>query len=72
MSQPPVPIISVSFKDFLDLKKLYKECPNGGTFMWKGEKVLKEYAGYLIEYLDTKYERTSGSGKDTRARNYDG
>lgn len=55
----PDDTISVTKEDIPKLKKLYEDTPDGGTFLFQGKEVLKEYAKYLIEYL----EQQLGGGK---------
>jgi len=47
----------VDKKDLAELKRLYKKAAPGSTFMFKGQEVLKEYAKYLIEYLETRFPK---------------
>ena len=35
------------------LKQRYAECEDGGVFQFEGHDILKSYAKYLIEHLDT-------------------
>lgn len=37
-----------------EFKKLFNKTPARGVFMFEGKEVLKEYAGYLIEYLESR------------------
>jgi hypothetical protein len=37
-------------------KKAYSEC-KAGTFMFEGNEYLKEYAKYVIQYLDIMFEK---------------
>lgn len=46
--------IIISKQDLKELKKLYEATPKGGIFIFKGKEVLKEYAKYMIEYLESK------------------
>jgi hypothetical protein len=39
-------------------KKLYEGTEAGKTFMFEGKEVLKEYAKYVIEYLEPKFKET--------------
>ena len=45
-------ILSINKDELKELKKLYEKCPPGKTFMFKEAELLKEYAKYLIEYLE--------------------
>ena len=45
--------ITINQEELKELKKLYAKTPDGKTFMFKGNEILKEYAKYLIEHLDT-------------------
>lgn len=38
-------------KDIKDLRKAYQSC-QGDRFEYRGKTLLKEYAKYLLEYLD--------------------
>ena len=44
----------VDANDLKILKSLYEKAVTGEVFEFKGEKVLKEYAKYIIEYLESK------------------
>jgi hypothetical protein len=44
----------LSRDDLLELKQLYKQALPGQVFMFKGHEVLKEYAKYMIEYIEGK------------------
>jgi len=44
----------INKSDLKKLKALYNKADPGEVFEFKGEQVLKEYAKYLIEYLETK------------------
>lgn len=48
-------VLNITFEDFKNLKKKYKTCKKGEIFIFKGQKILKEYAKYLIEYLEDKF-----------------
>lgn len=48
--------IEVSKEDFKELKRLYKKSKPGEVFIFKGKEVLREYAKYLIEYLEDKLQ----------------
>jgi hypothetical protein len=50
--------ISMTREDLRELKRLYEETPEKGVFIFKGKEVLKEYAKYLIEYLEQQFEET--------------
>ena len=52
-------IIGVTRKDFEELKELYKNC-KADSFMFRGREILKQYAKYMIEYLEIKF----GNEKD--------
>jgi len=47
-------MVEVTRKDFEELKRLYGEAKAGEVFIFKGREVLKEYAGYMIEYIENK------------------
>jgi len=49
--------IAVSEKDLQDLKVLYNKTDPGKTFIFKGHEILREYAKYMIEYLETKWNK---------------
>jgi len=46
-----------SFKEF---KRLYENCKPKGVFKFEEHDVLKEYAKYLIQYVESKQEVKSG------------
>jgi len=54
-----VDTITINRDDLKELKRLYEACPPGGTFMFKGHEILKEYAKYMIEYLETQFKSLS-------------
>ena len=39
-------------KSFKEFKKKFKECPDGSTFVFQGHEFLKEYAKYVIQYIE--------------------
>ncbi len=45
-------ITSISESEFKEFKKLYHNCKDGDTFKFKDKDVFKDYAKYLIEYLE--------------------
>jgi len=40
-----------------DFKKLYEATEPGKTFMFEGREVLKDYAKYVIQYLEDQFKR---------------
>lgn len=48
--------ISVAKEDIPRLERLYNATPDGGTFMFKGQLLLKEYAKYVLEYVKSQFE----------------
>jgi len=46
-------MITINEEDLKELKALYEKAPPGGIFMFKNREVLKEYAKYMIEYLES-------------------
>lgn len=42
----------LSGEDFQELKRLYAKAQPSEVFLFKGQEVLKEYAGYMIEYIE--------------------
>ena len=49
-------MIELSPQDVVELKKLSSQHKKGDSFEYKGHEFLKEYADYLIQYLEEKYE----------------
>ena len=49
--------ISINEEELKELKKLYEKTPPKGVFMFKGREILKEYAGYLIQYLEQQFKK---------------
>jgi len=47
--------VTITPGEFEVLKKKYEACEDGGTFKFKGKGVLKEYAKYLIQYIESKF-----------------
>lgn len=47
-------MIKIDDKDFEELKRLYSIAKEGEVFIFKGKQLLKEYAGYMIEYIESK------------------
>lgn len=47
---------------FKAFKKLYEKTAANQTFMFEGREVLKEYAKYVIEYLELKFDLKGGKG----------
>jgi len=45
-------ITSITEGEFEEFKKLYNECKDDGIFKFKGFDVYKDYAKYLIQYLE--------------------
>jgi hypothetical protein len=50
--------VSITKEDLKELKRLYDETPAGEVFIFKGKEVLKEFAKYMIEYLEQKFGGT--------------
>jgi hypothetical protein len=50
--------ISMTREDHKELKRLYEAAPAGGVFTFKGKEVLKEFAKYMIEYLEKQFGET--------------
>lgn len=44
--------ILISREDLKELKRLHENTPPEGVFIFKEKEWLKEYAGYVIEYLE--------------------
>ena len=47
-------MITINKEELKDLKALYEKTAPGGIFIFKGREVLKEYAKYMIEYLESQ------------------
>jgi hypothetical protein len=50
--------INITREDLKELKLLYDKTPANKTFIFKGREVLKEFAGYMIEYLEQQFGET--------------
>jgi hypothetical protein len=48
--------ISFTKEKVEEFKKAYASTLDGGTFMFEGKLVLKDYARYVIEYLEGKFK----------------
>ena len=48
-------ITSITEREFEELKRLCNECEDDGIFKFKGLDVYKDYAKYLIEYLEDEF-----------------
>ena len=46
--------ITFTPESFLKFKRAYEECPDEGTFIFEGREVLKGYAKYMIQYVESK------------------
>jgi hypothetical protein len=46
--------LDMTREDLEELKKLYEKAKPGEVFLFKGREVLREYAKYVIEYLEPK------------------
>lgn len=42
------------------LKKAYAKAGKGEVFVFEGNKYVKEYAGYMIQYLETVFRKRGG------------
>jgi hypothetical protein len=51
-------MVEVNREDLEEFKKRYEQTSPNGVFKFKGRVIIKEYAKYLIEYL----EQRSGEG----------
>lgn len=49
-------ILTISEDELKELKRKYETTPDEGTFFFKGKEILKEYAKYIIEYLEEKFK----------------
>jgi len=54
--------INFTPKKLAEFKKLYERTEKGGVFLFEGKEVLKEYAGYLIEYLENQFKKGVSHG----------
>ena len=53
-------IIHVTKQEFKELKVKYEKC-TGESFYFKGHEVLKDYAKYLIQFLETHNQQGGGT-----------
>lgn len=49
-------MIMMSREDLAAFKRSYEVCKPGGTFFFKGREVLRDYAKYVIQYLEGQFE----------------
>jgi hypothetical protein len=49
-------VINVNRDDLKELKLLYKKSKPGQIFLFKGKEVLREYAKYMIKYLEGQFK----------------
>lgn len=49
--------ITFSPSSFADFKARYEACEPGGTFLFEGNEVLKEYAKYVIQYVERELKK---------------
>lgn len=49
--------MQITKDDLEDLRKHYVKSKDDGKsqFIWRGHKLLTDYAGYLIQYADTRF-----------------
>ena len=56
MSKIPVyEMVSFEATSLPALKEAYEKCAPGEVFIFEGHELLKEYARYLIEYLEMQF-----------------
>jgi len=51
-----VDTVNINRDDLKKLKRLYKKAKPGEVFLFKDHEILKEYAKYMIEYLESKFK----------------
>ena len=49
-------ILEIDLNSFIELKRLYNEAKPNSVFIFQGQELLREYAKYLIEYLQPKFK----------------
>ena len=49
-------MISFTPEKLQEFRRLYAATPPGGIFIFEDREVLKEYAKYVIEYLEMKFQ----------------
>ena len=49
--------ITITPKELEILKSKYKACEEDGLFRFKNHELLKSYAKYLIQYLESQFEQ---------------
>lgn len=47
--------ICITMEELEDFKKMYEKAGPGEVFIFKGNQFLKEYAKYLIQFLEKEY-----------------
>lgn len=58
--EEPKNMVSFTPYKLVRLKKAYEQCEPHKTFIFEGNEYLKEYAGYLIQYLDSVFGTKMG------------
>lgn len=53
-------MVSFTWYKLQRFRKAYEACEPGKVFVFEGNEYLKEYAGYLIQHLETVF------GKETK------
>lgn len=49
--------VKVNKEDLEQLKQLYGKAQPGEIFLFKDKQILKEYAKYMIEYLEKQFSK---------------
>ena len=49
--------MTMTREDIKKLKKKIDKTEKGGVFKYRGHEFLREYAEYLLEYLEGQFER---------------
>lgn len=52
-------MMEINYAEFKELKRKCSGAKKGEIFIFKGGELLKEYGDYLVEYLESKFEKVT-------------
>ena len=59
MNDPWKDSIDIDEESLKELKRLYNKAKPGEVFLFQGKELLREFAGYAIEYIETQLKGKS-------------